>query len=221
MAVINIILIFNQIFLMVDTRLKGKTLIKARRMLDTLVNYLEKERMEYHLEGGTLLGFVRDGEFLEWDFDLDLSIPSHEAKKFLRYRYKLWINGYRVSRRTSKVDYGPIRKGEIRILKVKSIWYSLAANFVPSMSKRLLVADIFIKFDNMSDVFWIAKRKIMKVPGLHYAGFDTIEYQGRSYRTPVKYNEYLTLKYGNWSIPVGDWNCGRDEKTIVASVKGL
>jgi len=204
---------------MVETRLEGKTLIRARKLLDVLVNYLEKEKIDYHLEGGTLLGFVRDGGFLEWDFDLDLSIPSYEARRFLRRRYKLWLKGYRVSRRFSLMDYGPIKKGEIRILKVKSIWHSLAANFFPSMLKTILAADILMKFDNMSDVFWIAKKKIMKAPRLHYEGFDTIRYNGRSYRTPVKYNDYLTLKYGDWRIPVKDWNCGQDEKTIVASVK--
>ena len=117
------------------------------------------------------------------------------------------------------MDFGPMKKGDIRILKVKPIWHSLASNFYPPLLKTILAADIFMKFEKDEEVFWVAKRKIMKVPAHHYKGFDTIEYNGRLYRTPVNYDEYLTLKYGDWKIPVKEWNCGIDEKTIVASVK--
>lgn len=68
---------------MVSTRIKGSNLKKARKLLNDIVDYLEKQKIDYHLEGGTLLGFVRDGEFLEWDHDIDLSIPSSFAADFI------------------------------------------------------------------------------------------------------------------------------------------
>jgi lipopolysaccharide cholinephosphotransferase len=204
---------------MVDTRIKGRMLLRARRLLNKLVDFLESEGIEYHLEGGTLLGLVRDGEFLEWDFDLDISIVQGEEVKFLKKRYKLWLSGYRVSKRRSKVDFGPIKKGDLRILKVKHIASSWFANFSPWMRKNLLVADVFIKFVDDKDAYWIAKRRVMKVPAYHYSGHELIEYNGRSYMVPVAYKDYLTAKYGDWSIPVKEWNCAHQEKTVISSIE--
>lgn len=200
---------------MVETKIKGRVLKRARRLLELLVNYLESEGIDYHLEGGTLLGLVRENEFLEWDFDLDISIPSGQAEKLLRSRYKLWKSGYRVSRRKSILDYGPIKRGDIRILKVKHILSSWFGIISPWMKRNLLVADIFVKFDDGKDVFWIAKKRVMKVPAVHYSGYELIGYNGNKYRVPVDYRGYLTAKYGDWSVPVKEWNCARQEQTVI------
>lgn len=203
---------------MVSTRIKGSNLKKARKLLSDIVDYLEKQQIDYHLEGGTLLGFVRDGEFLEWDHDIDLSIPSVFAADFYSMRRKLWLKGYRITNRRSIVDHGPIKKDGYRIFKVKRIFGSLLSMFSGKIRDKQLVADIFVKYDNGQDTYWIAKKKIMKVPSLHYGGYDEIEYMGKSYRVPVRCPEYLTHKFGDWSVPVKDWDCSNDEKSVVGSV---
>jgi len=200
----------------VDTKIKGRVLKRARRLLKVLKHYLDSAGIDYHLEGGTLLGLVRDGEFLEWDFDIDLSIPSGQAKKFLKKRVFLWLRGYRVSVGKSQFNYGPIIKGDIRILKVKNIFSSLVAIISPWMRRNILVADVFLKFDDGTDVFWIAKNSVMKVPSIYYRGFEEVDYKGQSYRIPFYSERYLTEKYGDWSIPVKDWNCAKNEKTVVS-----
>jgi len=206
----------HEIFKKVDTKIKGRVLKRARRLLKVLKHYLDSAGIDYHLEGGTLLGLVRDGEFLEWDFDIDLSIPSGQAKKFLKKRVFLWLRGYRVSVGKSQFNYGPIIKGDIRILKVKNIFSSLVAIISPWMRRNILVADVFLKFDDGTDVFWIAKNSVMKVPSIYYRGFEEVDYKGQSYRIPFYSERYLTEKYGDWSIPVKDWNCAKNEKTVVS-----
>lgn len=183
-----------------------------------IVNYLTAQGIDYHLEGGTLLGLARDGELIEWDFDLDLSVGKGSAEEFLKKRYLLWLKGYRVTSRRSKISYGPISRGDIRILKVKSIFSSLASIFSRSVRQNLLVADIFVKFKNGEDAYWIAKKRVMKASAIHYSGHDTLMYRGVDYRVPVDYPGYLTSKYGNWSVPVREWNCAEDEKTVIDGV---
>lgn len=187
-------------------------------MLHDIVSYLRAQGIDYHLEGGTLLGLARDGELIEWDFDLDLSVGEGSAEKFLKRRHLLWLKGYRVTSRRSKISYGPISRGDIRILKVKNIFSSMAAIFSRSVRQNLLVADIFVKFKNGEDAYWIAKKRVMRASAIHYSGHDTLKYRGVDYRVPVDYPGYLTSKYGNWSVPVRDWNCAEDEKTVIAGV---
>ncbi len=203
---------------MVNTRIKGANIKKARKLLNDVVDYLDAQNIDYHLEGGTLLGFVRDGEFLEWDHDIDLSIPGSYALDFYSKRRRLWLKGYRVTSRRSTIDLGPIEKDEYRIFKVKRIFGSLMSLFSRNVRNNQLVADIFIKYDNEQDTYWIAKQKVMKAPSFHYRGYEEIDYMGRSYRTPVRYSDYLTHKYGDWSITVKEWDCSVDEKSIIASV---
>lgn len=90
--------------------------------------------------------------------------------------------------------------------------------FSGKIRDKQLVADIFVKYDNGQDTYWIARKKIMKAPSIHYAAYDQIEYLDRSYRVPVKCAEYLTYKFGDWSVPVKDWDCSTDEKSVIGSV---
>jgi len=32
---------------------------------------------------------------------------------------------------------------------------------------------------------------------------------------PNAYRDYLTEKYGDWSVPVKEWDCAVDERTLV------
>ena len=73
----------------IKAQLTQKNLIRARRILVDVVELLEKHNIDYHLEGGTLLGIVRDKDFLPWDHDVDISISKDNVESFLRLRRKL------------------------------------------------------------------------------------------------------------------------------------
>ena len=52
-----------------------RNIVAARKMLISVAELLDKNSILYHLEGGTLLGIVRDKDLLPWDNDIDISIP--------------------------------------------------------------------------------------------------------------------------------------------------
>ena len=56
--------------------LTEKNLETARELLLRAVRVLDEAGIRYHLEGGTLLGLVRDGDLLPWDHDVDISVMA-------------------------------------------------------------------------------------------------------------------------------------------------
>ena len=74
---------------------KRANLIKSHGLtvLSQTIELLEKHNLYYWVDGGTLLGIVRDGDFIENDTDIDLAIIDNEN---LLYEILL-NNGYNIS----------------------------------------------------------------------------------------------------------------------------
>lgn len=52
-------------------------------ILDFIVEILKKNKLEYVLVGGTLLGAVRHQGYIPWDDDLDIGMPRKDYEQFL------------------------------------------------------------------------------------------------------------------------------------------
>lgn len=191
--------------------IEGKRYLRARQLLSDVVGQLEALGMRYHLEGGTLLGLVRDGDLIPWDDDLDISLPSELAEAFVeRAAWPLRLRGWRVSVHRFERDGIGWRQGQIRIIKIRNRrWLFLRGS---------LCLDIFPKYAVGQDVLWTAKKKIMRVAARFYQGCGWISFQGRKLAIPVQHEEYLALKYGDWRIPVRQWNCASNEGTVVGDL---
>ena len=195
--------------------LTDKNLLRARKVLFDVVDFLDSEGIEYWLEGGTLLGIVRDNDLLPWDHDIDLSISVDDAIKFNQNIKKLNKKGYRVTQRKVHKDIAAFKKGQYRIFKVKKFLPSILKILFSIAHKHMIVADIFVKASDDKYTFWQAMEKIMRVDKKYYSSYETVEYLGRKLKVPYDYKGYLTEKYGDWSVPIKNWSCGADEKTIV------
>ncbi len=176
-------------------------LIKATAMLD-------RAGVPYHLEGGTLLGLVRDGDLLPWDDDLDISVPSGFALKAYGALLPLLLKGWRIDKRKWKAVFKSLSVKGIRIIKVRD---RSRGRF---RSGRVYL-DVLVKKESEGFCYWQAKGRLMKVSAKYYDGYDEIEVGTEKFKVPVDYRAYLTEKYGDWSTPVKEWDCGKDEKTIV------
>lgn len=54
------------------------------RMIQFIVDFCEKHALSVFLDSGTLLGGVREHDFLAWDDDADLIMPREDFEKFCR-----------------------------------------------------------------------------------------------------------------------------------------
>jgi lipopolysaccharide cholinephosphotransferase len=196
-----------------ESHVVERNIVAARKILSTVTGLLDKHSIPYHLEGGTLLGIVRDSELIPWDHDLDISVPSTHTRDVVKLKFAFLMSGYQLSVRTSKTDIGPFSKGSITIFKVKPIFDYVVKWFYPSY--ETIVLDIFVKVNENGYTFWKAKEKLMRVEDRFYRSHETLSYDNATLRAPNFYKEYLTQKYGDWSIPVRDWDCAKDELTIV------
>jgi lipopolysaccharide cholinephosphotransferase len=193
------------------TPLQGAVLEQARELLLVVARALDRAGLHWHLEGGTLLGIVRDGDLLAWDTDMDVSVQADDAPHLLEaLREALPWSRWRLAPRRFTADGPAWKRGQLRLLKVASRRFGLFDG--------ALRLDVFVKYRADGHAWWQAEEKVMRVPEAHYAAHDAIAWRGATLRAPRDHARYLALKYGDWRTPVRDWRAGRDEKTIVGDV---
>jgi lipopolysaccharide cholinephosphotransferase len=198
-----------------EPSLTEANLSNARKLLFTITDLLDSKGIPYHLEGGTLLGIVRDRDLLPWDHDVDISIPFEFADAIPKLRGEFLKSGYKITVRKSLKNIGPIEIDQYSIFKVKPLLAYILYWFIPMYKKRLVVMDIFVKTKDESYTYWQAKDKVMRIENKYYESFETILYKDHVLKVPNHYRDYLTEKYGNWSVPVKNWDCATDESTVI------
>lgn len=189
-------------------QLTGKYALLGEKALRDVVEILESENIAYVLEGGTLLGIIRENRLLPWDNDLDLTITRTFAKKLLSARWKFWLKGYRTRVRNIKQDSGHFKKGEPRILKIQTTRFFFF--------KDVSLMDIFIK-DLVDDrYYWtVSEKNVLKsAPRKYYENFAQFNFKGKSYSVPAEYDAYLQSRYGDWKTPRQTWDFTKDDLSI-------
>jgi phosphorylcholine metabolism protein LicD len=192
-------------------KLDDKYLEKSLRLLERATTLLEKYNIPYWLEGGTLLGIIRENRLLPWDNDLDISIRSEDFDRLRRILPKFFYRGMIAKVREYKIDDPPFQKGEVRLIKVYATKYLFF--------KSPLVLDIFVKKKLDDQYYWVVgvKRRAKKaVPARFYDELTTVQFNHKTYSIPKLTDEYLTYRYGDWRTPVKTWNYIKDDQSTVS-----
>ncbi len=190
-------------------KLIGKYARKAEKMLYVVTKILEQEKIPYILEGGTLLGIIREKRLLPWDNDIDLTITRPYVNQLLSIRWKLWLRGYRTRIRTIKEDSVYFKKGHPRILKIQTTRFLIL--------KDVSLMDIFIKDLVEERYYWtVSEKNVLKsAPRKYYESLTAIEFKGKTYSVPQEYDNYLQSRYGDWRTPVKDYDYIKDDLSIL------
>ncbi|MDP8203657.1 MAG: LicD family protein [Candidatus Tenebribacter mawsonii] len=192
------------------TRLEGKNIEIALKMLHTVTTELEKTKVEYWLEGGTLLGVIRENRLLPWDNDMDISMNVTYRWKLILVTIKLILKGYRISTRFYNRDMGPFKKGELRMVKVR--------NFEKLFKKGDVMLDIFLKRKVNKEYYWTVgiKSPVLKSsPAEFYDKLTKVKFDKKEYLIPQDFEGYLSYRYGNWKKTVKQWDFKKDDNAIV------
>lgn len=170
-----------------------ENLLLMKKILDEL-------GIEFWLDGGTLLGVWHNGDFLKDDHDIDLSCWAKNWNKHEQIVIEAAKNGFEcfeIYREPSK---------ELR----------------------------FRKDEKMLDIFFINKKKddawlcVYKFPGVipvykktparMFDKLDQINFKGEKFNIPSETQEYLEMKYGPWREGVRNWDCSKDDLSIVEKI---
>jgi len=169
-----------------------------RQQFIEIIDLLNEKDIPYHLEGGVLLGIVRDRDLLPWDNDTDLSI-NFEDYKFLEIAAKeIKRLGWRCKFKKFDTSSSFATADDIRVFKISDYWLGCMKG-----GNRM---DIFLKYQVDGYRCWSAAGAFMRVDNKYYDGYELIEWNNRKLRVPKHYREYLTEKYGDWSVPQKVWS---------------
>lgn len=190
-------------------KLTGSHAVTAEKMLRDVTKILDSENIPYVLEGGTLLGIVRENRLLPWDTDMDLTITREHARALLRVRWKFWLRGYRTRIRINRNDTPQFKKNSPRLLIIQT------RKFLFFKKDRLM--DIFIKDLNGDRYFWTVSEVnpvLKSAPRRYYEETVKFGFNGHMYSIPKEYDSYLQSRYGDWRTPKETWDYKKDDLSI-------
>lgn len=147
---------------------------KAFQNLKLLLTILDRHDIMVSPALGTLLGIIRDNNFIEWDEDIDLFVLEEDKDKLLNAFWDMKEQGFDLVRvERAGLLYSVMRNGEY-------IDFYIMQKLSPELRGS---ADIFMLEHHLTDLMdW--------------------DFKGLTIKIPKEYEEFLELRYGNWRRPV-------------------
>ena len=158
-------------------------------------------RRHWWIDCGTLLGAIRNNDFIEWDTDLDVGILQEDwndnlAKKLIKRGFELKHEfgfreaGYEISFKKYGVKIDFFLYYRLDDIRWFACWKNGFRNGESDIIKLVYPAEM------------VEKRKFILFNG---------------YELPVPFNseDYLTIRYGNWLIEDRGFKLDKDPKNIV------
>lgn len=151
---------------------------RAHENLMLLKQVLDSYNLNWGLAFGSLLGAVREHDFIDWDEDIDMYILKEEEEIFKNALWDLRDLGFEMLRYERRGVYSLGRNGEYMDFYVLN-------KINDDLRQTGGGGYIFEKYlQNRSE----------------------IEFRGIKLMVPTEYDEYLTFQYGDWRTPVRFYN---------------
>lgn len=165
----------------------------GREMIIFFTNMMRKKDVNLYLDQGTLIGIVRDGDIIAWDDDIDFRINQIDVEKV---KQLLLDNKNRLPY-SDKLEW----KAKITNDTEGNTW-----------NISLIFENKKLKFINEFEI-GVGVRKIVGNNSIgmlckynscnkeHFEKYDILDFENGQVIVPYKYEEYLSLLYGNWKTP--------------------
>ncbi|MCI2227775.1 LicD family protein [Polaribacter sp. MSW13] len=187
--------------------LTGKNKTEALQLLKDVASVLHSCKLDYWLEGGTLLGIIRENRLLPWDNDVDISMMVPKKKQLNNLIVTLKKSGFRIRVRTIQKNTKPLIKNNVRIIKVRNKHFF-------GLLKGNVCLEIFIKYNIEGNAYWQVGEKVKNVPFKFYDTLKTVKFNDYNFLIPEKAIEYLTYRYGDWQTPKKEWDTFKDDNAL-------
>jgi phosphorylcholine metabolism protein LicD len=164
------------------TRIRTKDELEIRKNEFLKVcNLLDKLKIRYFLAAGILLGAVRHKSFIPWDWDVELSVYSHEVEK--------------------KMDQliSEIEKSGFTIEKYTKELSKLKIDFIGKLPKETTSYTIWGWAHNKKKkIYW---RNKFVIPENLIKNMKKIKFFNKYHYAPYPPENYLEHQYGDWKKP--------------------
>lgn len=207
------------------------------KQLMDLIKIFNEYKINYWLDGGALLGIVRDGKLIEADGDIDFGIFVEDFSKIknilnlFKKEYKIHLKYYHD--KPFALYLSPKKRGlsiDINFFyKKEDYFYSI----VPEVYKRMSFLWILffiprffyfkfmqyskeIKTNSKSFITRIYCKRYYgwRVPSRNLSKLEYIKIEKEKIKIPYDVHSYLKFKYGSWKIPRSDWIWERDDGSV-------
>lgn len=159
---------------------------KAQQALEDVYMILQENNIETFLVSGTLLGAIRENDFLAHDFDIDLGVFDKHVT-------------------VPEIVSILAKYSNCQIESVDNPY------LVRLLVNKIVPVDIFFHFED-GNICWHGSsyhRWENELFELH-----EINFLGNCYQAPVNYDKYLTENYGDWRTPKIDFDCFYDTPNL-------
>lgn len=185
---------------------------QAVKFMHENVKVMNESGIDFWIEGGTLLGALRDKKLIPWDHDLDFGMKyttEEQMKRLIRKLRRHFYVSVRSFPKTSKIW----QLGKYRVLKIFP-----RKNFI---FKEDLCLDLFVyyegKLPDSNEVVY--KYVVWDRNAYHRKEFldniESIEFYGGEVPVPGNPEKFIEVKYGeNWRTPIKEWNVALDDGSI-------
>lgn len=166
-----------------DLKVAKQNLLEIKEILDRL-------KIKFWLLAGTLLGAVREKDFIPWDYDMDITILARDWRLSIceEFTRKNFYCGQTIEpkRYQDKISAGFFNKRDVRCDALLSYYYP--------------PEDIYIDL-LLCPPSCLCRETVIR-PAKFYRGDHFIDFLGASFRVPYPPEECVEWIYGkNWRIP--------------------
>jgi lipopolysaccharide cholinephosphotransferase len=180
----------------------GRNRRVAVRLLTDVIDWFERNKIEYALDAGTLLGAVRDNDLIPWDDDIDLCIPQRELPKLEQALADLRSPAIWISKRFWEIDFPGVSGKDLRAIKIY--------NRPLMLFKGRIATDVYIKYRRDDGYYyWQSHDLPCRAPSRFLDELTTIDFLDRKVLVPADYEGYLEYVFGDWRRPIkSGWRDG-------------
>ncbi len=145
-----------------------------------ICNILDQINIKYFLQGGTLLGARRDKKFIEWDWDVEISLFNNDLHK------------------NFDIIISELLKNKFQIYACVNDKISAKIDLYKNYDLDVTGYTIFgWSHDQKNQCY---RRKKISFPDKFLENFQEIEFYGKTFNAPKPIDEYLSYQYGNWQV---------------------
>lgn len=153
-----------------------RQLILRKKAFIEITDQLKKNKIPFFLYGGVLLGFIREKNFIKWDWDIELGFKPEIIRKYWKKILKI------------------LSENNFNIIEVDS--NNLKIKFTKYVHPNITAFEINgFRYDFFKGEYI---RKKINIPKVFLQKFDKIIIFNRSYKCPKNSKKFLEIMYGDW-----------------------